>query len=290
MKTRLSGPAIRLSKAAPGLAKGCLWAAARVLSSRKPNWCLRRIASEINYRIPVDARLANGMTIRVVWVDSVGAEICTEGCYESETFELMRRILEPGMVFFDIGAHVGQYTLLAAGVRVSVHAFEPDPETFPILAYNIGKNDLKEVCANPLALSRHTGSVEVCSGPADNIGSSFIRPFSSESHRNQIPCMSLDEYVSRNQISRVDLVKIDVEGAELQVLEGARETLSKPHRPKLIVEFCEANQNTFGASCGLLAESLTSLGYKLFRIEDFGIVPYEARKKEPEFCNVLAIP
>ena len=237
MRTHLSGPAIRLSKAAPSLAKGCLWAAARALSSHKSHWCLQRIASEINYRVPVDVRLANGMTIRVVWVDSVGGEICANGCYEPETFELIWGILKPGMVFFDIGAHIGQYSLLGAGVGAIVHAFEPDPETFRMLTRNIYQNHLKEVRANHFALSRQRESVEICPGQADNIGSSFIRPSSVESNRIRIPCMSLDEYVSENQIRQIDLVKIDVEGAELEVLSGGRYALGEALRPKLVSSF-----------------------------------------------------
>ena len=290
MKTHLSGPILRLVKTTPRLTRCGLDVIARLLSTRKPHWLLRRIASEVNYRVPVDVRLGNGMKIRVVWVDVVGREICTRGYYEPGTVKVIREFLKPGMVFIDLGAQVGQYTLLAAGLGATVHSFEPDTETFRLLRHNVSANGLANVRVNPCAVAERCKRAIFYSGKSDNIGVSSLRQSEDSSVTYEVECVSLDAYVERSHIPRVDLVKIDVEGAELEVLQGARKLLGGPGKPHLIVEFCENNQAAFDSSSAKLEESFRSLGYELFRIEGSGLTRYRPRVPEEEYFNVLAVP
>lgn len=290
MKTHLSGPIIRLSKAMPALARPALSLAARVLSSSAPHWVLRQVASDVNYRVPVDARLGNGMQVRVIWTDVVGWEICTHGYYEPSTVRVIEHFAKAGMVFIDAGANIGQYTLLAAGLGASVHSFEPDPETFPLLEYNVSTNNFTNVCLNRCALSERCETAAFYLGRPDKVAWSSLRRSAGASASCFVECQSLDHYMEQHTIRHVDLIKIDVEGAELCVLRGASLALLQKPKPYVIVEFAEQNQHAFGFSCAELREFLRSHSYNLFRITDAGLIGYEPRENEEVCFNVLAIP
>lgn len=290
MKTHLSGRFIRLAMAAPAIGRSVLFLAAHVFPHRKPNWALQRVAAELDCCVPVDAVLGNGMKIRVIWNDSVGAEIVERGYYELPVVRLVEELVKPGMVFIDAGAHVGQYTLLAADLGANVHSFEPDPRTFELLLYNVRINDLTNVRLNQCALAETCKSATLQVGSADNIGSaSLTGPFGSRTSFS-VQCCSLDSYLTEQSVGEVHLVKIDVEGAELHVLQGARGILSREPKPEIIIEFGEENQARFGLSCFQLVQFLTELGYELFRITESGLVTYVQQEREEGFFNVLARP
>jgi hypothetical protein len=116
--------------------------------------------------------------------------------------------------------------------------------------------------------------VELYVAAPDNVGqSSLRRPHNYTGVALKVPCGTLDEYVEEHRIHRVDLIKIDVEGAELSVLRGARKTLSRM-KPSLIVEFWDEFQTEYGTSCAEMGAFLKELGYKLFWITDSGLLPY----------------
>ena len=86
------------------------------MAPRKPHWLLRQMAADLNYRIAVDTRLGNGMKIRVIWTDVIGYSIAVDGYYDLPIVRVIQELLKPGMTFVDVGAHVGQYSLLASGL------------------------------------------------------------------------------------------------------------------------------------------------------------------------------
>lgn len=152
------------------------------------------------------------------------------------------------------------------GTQGSVHSFEPEPRTFAVLEDNVSLNRLANVSTNQCAVAAASEASE----PA--------------------PRLSLDDYVSRRHIDRVDLIKIDIDGGELDVLRGARRLLSGAHPPQLIVEFAESNQAPLGHSCAELADFLTGFGNRLFCIDSQGLVPYAPWGPERAYFNVLAVP
>jgi len=141
MPTHLSGPLLRSAKLFPPLTKVGLRIASRVF--RHPHWTIARIATELDCRIKVKAKLGNGMKLDVFWADVVGTGILVNSYHEPATVLVVQNLLTPGMVFYDVGAQVGQYTLLAAelvGSLGSVHSFEPDPTSFSVLEKNVAAN------------------------------------------------------------------------------------------------------------------------------------------------------
>jgi FkbM family methyltransferase len=271
-----------------------LWRRLSLAQRREPHWLLVSLAQERGARLPFYTRLANGMPMQVFWGDYAGMKIHRQGYYERETVTLVQRLLQPGMVFVDAGAHCGQYTLIAGsavGRDGRVYSFEPDPETFSVLAANVRENKATNVVLNKLALTERDGQATLYMGDARNIGANSLVPAIGYSGRQiEINCTRLDSYLSVVEARPVDLMKIDVEGAEISLLRGAEGLLWGEKRPMLIVEFNDFVQAEQGQSCRELADLLISLGYSLYRIgPELGLGKY-ATEDTSVYFNVLAAP
>ena len=160
--------------------------------------------------------------------------------YEKQTTELFERIVKPGMVVFDIGAHVGYYTLLAArqiGDTGEVHAFEPEPSNFNLLAQNVEFNNYQNVeCVNKV-VSNDTGSTELFLTSLDNGRYSIYNHGLPKKRSVLTQSISLDDYVNEKNLTKIDLIKVDVEGAETDVLNGAVKLLNNRNVRNVIIEF-----------------------------------------------------
>lgn len=168
------------------------------------------------------------------------------GCAEEGMIEALCRYLRPGNCFYDVGAHIGFYSLIAArliGPVGHVIAFEPDPDNAEIARENAAKNGFAGVTVVCKAISDRDAIVRFRRSAGD--GSSRMsgmvirenRPGIPESEILSCEAISLDSFSSSHPAP--DLAKIDVEGAELQVLEGAR-SLLKQKKPVLLIEVHDA--------------------------------------------------
>ena len=148
--------------------------------------------------------------------------------------------LKDNDVFVDVGAHIGLYTCYAARMlkRGKVIAIEPHPEDFNFLLLNIKLNKLRNVIALNLAAWKE--DTELLLYVADNSGGHTLKSTTARRRVCVVRGRRFDDVICELGISKVSLVKIDVEGAEVEVLEGLRNTL-KIHRPKLIVEVWRDN-------------------------------------------------
>ena len=149
------------------------------------------------------------------------------GSYEKGTTRLFRDLVKEGMVVLDIGANVGYYSLIVAqlvGEKGAVFAFEPAPDNLALLARNIKVNGFSNITPVPKAVSNKTGKGRLFLGN-DTVSHSMYERH--EKGSIEIEVTSLDVFMEN--INRpVDLVKIDVEGSEMRVLEGMLETIRKP--------------------------------------------------------------
>jgi len=295
-----SNAVIWLAKRQPAFTKRILWLFTRAYipyiraSKQQEHWLVTHLAELLGYRIPAIATLANGMKLTVAWNDFVGRAIYEAGCYEQDTVALLQTLLKPGMVFLDVGAHVGQYTLTASrlvGPTGQVHSFEPDPNTFRWLSINVRRNKLANVRLNQVALFAEPGKRSLYLATPRDIGSnSLSQPANYAGTVCDVPCFTLDEYVALRRVRCVDVMKIDIEGAEYSMLQGAGGLLSRENKPLLIIEFEEARQKAFGSSCAKLAHLLRSYGYTLFRIADHPLQEYVEHPDDPPSLNILAVP
>lgn len=207
---------------------------------------------------------------------------------EQGVAHLFKRVVETGDVFFDLGANFGFYScyvLPMCGKSGAVHSFEPNIALIPHLRRLSELNACHgRIHVNPVAVGRETGAVLPLYG-SDRIGCSSLYRHAWLSHESPInvPVISVDSYIREKGIDRVDVVKIDVEGAELDALEGMQETLCvRP--PRLIV--CELTlMNAYdtvrapdrgpvrassAADPRLVSDFLAARGYQLYRIADDG--------------------
>lgn len=151
----------------------------------------------------------------------------------------LRSMCDPGMVVFDIGANVGTHGLITAKAvkeTGTVVCFEPHVKTFESLTANIDRNSLENIISENLALGQSSGTTELhIEHDEPGVGShSLIRRTENLETTEKTKVMRGDEYVKQYDL-KPDLVKIDVEGGELDVLKGMRKTLENT-QPQLVVE------------------------------------------------------
>ena len=164
--------------------------------------------------------------------------ILAEGeMWEPGTSKLLDLLLKKGMTFVDVGAHVGIHTIHAGrlvGPNGTVIAVEPTPSLFPLLQESIHLNGLENVCTClNIAASSAEGTATL--HLSDIYGHNSLNPLTNEKGQVGVRTCSLDELLRDAQ--SVAMIKIDVEGAELQVLEGMRQTVANHHEIVLIVEY-----------------------------------------------------
>jgi len=206
--------------------------------------------------------------------------------YEPE-LAILEEVLSPGKTFVDAGANVGIYTLAASrmvGETGSVIAFEPSIQSLPALRKNIALNHLTNVVAFPVALSHVTGTAKLYHGPnpsLNSLGKEIAWPEDTE----EITTETLDDIFERASIDHVDVIKVDVQGAEELVLRGAHKLLTSMH-PTIIFEIFPEGTVPLGLAPYGAWEFLASLGY------EFSVVDWRdgLRRQEspPGIRNVLA--
>lgn len=204
-----------------------------------------------------------------------GAAIYYQGFSEPETADFMLRFLRSGMVVLDVGAHLGEYTLLASqivGATGQVHAFEPQQHIFSILCENIQMNGLSNVTLNCAAVSDRIGEIEF--QVLDEPAMSSIRKHTTLGKNSRsigVTSTSLDTYLSK-QHSKIDLIKVDVEGAEKFVFQGAEDLLSLPadKAPTWIFEYAPVSYADFEYQPSELLELLERHGYGVWQYSGEG--------------------
>lgn len=236
--------------------------------SRKPGWLGRRLALLARRAVlrgrrePVDATV-DGLRMRVHVTDNVSERkflFMPQFCDVAERDYLVRH-LAPDGVFLDIGANAGIYSLTAAralagmGGRGYVLAVEANPTMQARLSYNIALNGFQvHFRLAPVALSDHVGEVTFNLSP-DNLGESSLAATGGEAIR--VPCQTLQGLLAEHGVSRVDGMKIDVEGMEDVILMPFFEAAPASLFPRFIVIENSADRWR-GDLFGLLAR----LGYR----------------------------
>ncbi len=192
--------------------------------------------------------------------------------FERAEVALLTSSLPPGGVFIDVGANIGRLTMEAAvavdGLRVL--AVEPVKSTYAALAANITRNGLNSrVATLRLALGAHTGRGAIT---ADLGSANHLVTGSPSAGQEHIEIATLDDLLTQHGLNRVDVIKCDVEGAELFVLEGAARTLEAFH-PALLLEVEERWVTRYERSAIELFDFLLARGYSYERIRMDGVEP-----------------
>jgi FkbM family methyltransferase len=211
--------------------------------------------------------------------------------YEPE-LEYLPNLLFPGATFVDVGANLGIYTLVASrivGHLGRVIAFEPSAQSFPLLQRNITLNSLKNVSAFPLALSAEKGTVRLYHAPCCPSGNSFGQHPAFHGSFENVGVESLDDAVQRIPAARLDVIKMDVQGAEELVLRGARKVVASM-KPAIIFEIWPEGADLLGLSPYGAWNLLNEMGYKFFTVCSASTTSrIESPAAEAVYANVLAI-
>ena len=199
--------------------------------------------------------------------DGIARDVCLVGHYEPQVSRVVTQLLSPGMTVVDAGANWGYFTLLAAslvGPAGRVLAFEPDPRVFDLLQRNLSLNAFAHVTALPLAASRSTTTL-VLDGYAENAsnrGVSRVREGGSASATSfLVHAARMDDVLEQREIRAVDLIKIDVEGAEDAVLDGMRAGLAAGRYRRILIELHPALLAERGQSPDQCCQMLRDAGY-----------------------------
>jgi FkbM family methyltransferase len=208
---------------------------------------------------------------------------------------LMRRLLQPGMCVLDIGAHHGFYSLLASrlvGPQGRVVAFEPSPREREHLRRHLWLNRCENVDVEPVALGAARSRATLHVMPAFLSGCNTLRmePGGDPAEVLEVEVLPLDEYLERHAISRVDFMKMDVEGAELHVLRGASALLRDAHRPTILAEVEESRCAPWGHTGREVIELLAERGYRWFGVDARGALRAVPPGQATFDANYLAIP
>lgn len=177
---------------------------------------LKRLFSDGTY-VPILSDHGKGLKF---YLDSKTDNGFILGFYEPDLVEVLKKYLKPGMVFYDLGAHWGYFSLLATklvGTQGKVMAFEPMPGNFSRLQRNVSANAIENLNIFHLAISDHDGQIKF-SNTDDSFANSYLNV--GNEIGVLVDTVSLDSFVETN--TPPDFIKIDVEGAELDVLHGAK--------------------------------------------------------------------
>ena len=198
--------------------------------------------------VPIVAGPNRGMRWRVGAFDHG----CWLGSFEIDKQRRLQDRLREGMTAFDIGAHVGFYTLLMSrmvGDSGKVFAFEPWPANVTDCLAHVRMNHLGNVVVVPVAVGNTSGLASFASGESTSSGK-----LAQAETVVRVACLTLDEVIATGRFPIPDVVKVDVEGAESQVLEGAQ-TLLRQHAPSWFIALHSLDQKQ---ACFRL---LTAAGY-----------------------------
>ena len=196
--------------------------------------------------------------------------------FEEDVCNFIRRFLRPGMIFFDIGANIGLYTVIAGKIlkeNGEVHSFEPSQREFLRLSKNVRLNRLNNVILNRVAvLDRESGvTLSVCDDTRAAYNSLFTikhpEAINSVIRNESVRSITIDAYVHHNKVKQVHLIKMDIEGAEIQALRGGSNLLSRKHAPAITFECaeCAAQRDEKGEKkLREFCEILSEYGYIIY--------------------------
>jgi FkbM family methyltransferase len=206
-------------------------------------------------------------------LDSILDKMVFTNEFENDEILFLNRFLKSGDQFIDIGANSGLFTIIAAKKvekEGQVFAFEPTDTTFKKLCENIELNKFPNIIAHQLAISSKNENLVFYSlSEGFDAWNSLAKPIINKKYKilnvNAVQIDRLDEI--NVDFNNSALIKIDIEGWELNALKGGKDLLQKQNAPTLMIEFADEHARNTGTSCKELYKYLESLGYKLYKYD-----------------------
>ena len=218
------------------------------------------------------------------------------GAHETGEIAFLRRLLRPGDVALDIGAHVGALAAAlagAVGTAGAVYAFEPNPQLERRLrmAERLSRGIIRvERAAVVDPETEMEGEVAFYADPTHPSWSTLDPRLASSVAPSRVPCVSVDTFVEKQGLGRVAFVKVDVEGAEMRVVAGMSRLLARPDRPVMLLEL---KPESWDPQEHRVFQSLGDLGYVPHRLRTRGLLvrtSIKAAAETPGTFNVVLLP
>ncbi|MGF7117962.1 FkbM family methyltransferase [Methanobacterium oryzae] len=258
-------------------------------------WGERIIRKHYNGELITDSK--DGRTFIFNFPRDYGAEtVYLLGEYETETSNIFKKIIKKDDIIFDLGANYGWYTTLFAKLAYQgyCHAFEPIEWIFNSLKRNCRINHLDNVFLNQLAVGDSIKEVEMFVFDELPHGHSSISNYASNEYiSSKSQMITLNNYISTNDIDKIDLIKCDIEGSELKMLEGATDLFELKKPPIWIFEMNKETSDALGFSPSAILEFLMQFyEYKFFSVENgWGKIKemndiYDYKDGDNVFCTV----
>jgi len=231
---------------------------------------LRAMVQAVIKRLIPQRLQVKGLTMLLNQDDAVLSGALALGCYEWFELDFLERTLRPGFTVLDIGANIGLYSIVAAravGPAGKVFSLEPDQCNCDFLRRNVELNGLANVHITQAAASDST-----CPGrlflSADNKADHRI--FDSADRREHVPVdlTTIDDFVAARGIARVDVVKMDIQGAEPRAFAGMRRTLEANQDIRLIMELWPWGIAQGGGSARALLADIRAMGLRIYELDD----------------------
>lgn len=228
----------------------------------------RSLWDQFQVNLPIVTRMKPGFLF-VVWNDAV-REATLSGDFEKAERKFVETSLRPGMVFLDVGAYYGIYSLTASakvGSRGRVIAFEPSPFQRRRLRWHLWLNRCTNVTVESLALGSLDGESQffVAGGGAEGF-SGLRSPDVGASVRSiRVRVVTSDDYLRQHSIPTVDFVKVDIEGGELDFFKGAECLLKQNPRPLILCELWDVRAEAWGHRAKDTAAYVKNFGFQWFK-------------------------
>ena len=215
----------------------------------------------------------NGLKFLLNTHDYIGWNIFFLGEYENDTNLVLKEYVKPGMTVIEAGANNGSESVIIAhllGPTGHLFAFEPFEKVARILNINILINNCDSIITlEKLALGSSEETIEFYI-PKENVsnqGEASKYPFSSTFDSIHVKQTKLDQWVKTKNVSRVDFIKMDVQGAEMDILEGARNTI-KLMKPVIYLEADAIQSSNGNSNLDTLYRNLIELDYEIYTYID----------------------
>jgi FkbM family methyltransferase len=273
----------------------------RLIGARRAEARVRASALRALVGLPVLYKDRNGLEYLLETDDwNLHDRFLQDGNYEIDEQEFCIRYLKPGMTVFDAGANYGTYAVLFCKLAgdENVHVFEPESRVYRRLRQNLCLNDFHAVHVNKLAVySKSVSDIRLNTFPKERHGWStlgkpaiaeggeFVRLTGSES----VAAVSLADYCREHGIQRVDFLKLDIEGAELDALEGAAPLLAAAKIRCILFEVSRPMVEGMNRDPLAIFRILRGHGYRIYSIEPRGALKETAGEPRVEYQNFIAL-
>ncbi len=202
--------------------------------------------------------------------ENVAFSIFINGIYEEKTFNFLSESIPVNGVFLDLGMNIGSISVPLCKRRkdIKVAGVEASPWVMEYLLKNIRDNHLEnQVTVYNNALFHEDDIVLPFTSPREHFGRGSLAAATGGAESIDVISIKLDTLLKKNNINRVDFIKIDIEGYEYFAFKGARELLSAKDAPDIIFEFGESNERRAGLEPGSSQQILSEFGYKIYELD-----------------------